>query len=161
MSHSAAKGIAVPKEVRWATVGLFALVALHIFVPIIMELQRGLFVDNFKVLNPTWSQGQVESFVSTLLVSGTVYHLIHVVLFAWLGVMSQKGKNWARIAVTVVLVFGILGTYFSFSSSTPEPGLYKSMNIFSWLVAFTILGLLWIPPSTRQYFAAAKQRKAK
>jgi hypothetical protein len=147
-----AQSRALPQEVRWAVLCLFAHVALHVLVPIMMEFQRDLFVAQFQRMSPGQPPNQVIATVNIVLVAGLIYHLIFGGLFLWLALKIYKGRNWARIVVTVVSVLGSVGTFFSFSSPTPTPELYKTLNIISWLLALATVGLLWLPPRSRAYF---------
>lgn len=141
-----------PTEIKWAMFTLFTHVALHLFVPLLMENQRDMFIAQFQRMSPDQSLSQVTATVNTLLVAGLIYHLIFGMLFTWLALKIRTGRNWARILVSIVLVFGIVGTFFSFSSPTPMPALYKTLNITSWLLAFATLGLLWLPGNAQAYF---------
>ena len=146
----------IPPTVTWAILTLFAHAALHFLVPPIMEIQRNLFVEQFQRMNPGRSASQVAITVKSVLTAGLIYHLIFGILFIWLALKIRAGRNWARIAGSVVLVLGGIGTFFSFSSLTPTPALYKTLNIISWFLALATLGLLWLPRESRAYFTTRK-----
>jgi hypothetical protein len=56
---------------------------------------------------------------SRLLQLSLVYHVVLALLFILLGAMVLRLRNKARIALTLILALGALGTAFSFSSATP------------------------------------------
>ena len=109
-------------------------------------------MDLFQNLINDGSSEQVSRTVNIVLVAGLVYHLLFAVLFLWLAFMLRKRRNWVRVIVTAVVVFGSVGTLYSFSSPTPTPVLYKTLNIISWLLALANVGLLWLPERSRAYF---------
>jgi len=150
------QALPLPQEVAWAALSLFAHVVLHLLVPVIMEIQRDLFVVQFQHMRPGQSPNQVVATVNILLVAGLIYHLGFGALFIWLAIMIRKGRNWARIAVTIVSLVGIAGTFFSFSSPTPMPGLYKTLNMISFLLTLVTIGLLSLPRRSRAYFTMMK-----
>lgn len=143
----------VPQGVAWATLIVVAHGVQHLLVPLLMELQRDLFVAQFQHLNPSQTLDQVVATVNIVLRAGLIYHLILAALFLWLALMIREGRNWARVVVTIVSILGAAGTFFSFSSPTPSPELYKTLNIISWLLASATIGLLWLPQRSRSYFA--------
>ena len=146
----------IPATITWAVLTLIAHAALHFLVPPIMGIQRNLFVAQFQRMSPAQSASQVTITVNSVLIAGLIYHLIFGILFIWLAFKIRAGRNWARIAGSVVLLLGGMGTFISFSSPTPTPAVYKTLNIISWFLALATLGLLWLPRESRAYFTTPK-----
>lgn len=151
---------ALPPTVRWATLSLAAHTVLHLSVPLIMELQRGQFVALFQRLYPGQTLSQITALVGVVLTAGLIYHVLFAVLFSGFALALRSGRRWTRLGVTLVCVLGMLGTVFSFSSPTPTTAVYKTLNLISWLLALTTLGLIWLSPAARVFFARRRQAAA-
>jgi hypothetical protein len=142
--------------VWWAVVVTWAHAALHLVVPPIMLAQRSLFVDQLQRVARQPSDRAVET-VTTLLRASLAYHLVLASLFVILGALIvRRPRNWARLLLTIVLTLGLAGTAFSFSSPTPMPLLYKSLNVLSWLLACAPLAALWACASARAFFRSRR-----
>lgn len=126
--------------------------ALHFVVPAVMAGERRLFVDQFRRLAPEQPSDVTAASVDQLLRASLIYHLALGALFATLVAFIVYRRKWARLLLTIVLTLGIFGTAFSFSSETPAPILYKSLNVISWLLGFGALAFLWAPRSSRDFF---------
>ncbi|WHT22180.1 hypothetical protein N8J89_14260 [Crossiella sp. CA-258035] len=82
---------------------------------------------------------------------GTIYHPISAVLYVWLATVVYRGRNWGRIAITVLLGFQAVGRYFVFLA---YPDLeVRADLVCGWALSAFVLVLLWGP--ARRHFAAA------
>ncbi|MFI9506888.1 hypothetical protein [Nocardia sp. NPDC052566] len=81
---------------------------------------------------------------------GTVYHLISAPLYAALLYYVLRGRNWARITITVLLGCQIAGRGVVWALF-PTAGVHAAL-IAGWALSVAILALLWAPRSTRRYF---------
>lgn len=82
---------------------------------------------------------------------GNIYHPISAVLYVWLAVLVYSGRNWGRIAITVLLGFQAVGRYFVFVS---YPSLEVRADLVTgWALSVVVLCLLWIPAAARGHFA--------
>lgn len=79
---------------------------------------------------------------------GTVYHLIGAPLYAALAVLVLRGRNWARITITVLLGCQMIGRVVVW---VLFPEVHLAL-IAGWALSAVILTLLWIPESARAYF---------
>jgi peptidoglycan/LPS O-acetylase OafA/YrhL len=147
---------ATPQAVRWSATATLVHAALHFVVPPLMAAERRLFVDQFRRMAPQQPSDVAAASVNHLLWASFAYHLALGSLFVALAAFVVYRRNWARVLLTIVLTLGIFGTAFSFSSNTPMPILYKSLNVVSWLLAFGALALLWGPHSSRDFFRSPR-----
>lgn len=138
-----------PRALQWLVAGIVASIALLIALPIVMMIdQDGLraAIDNDTggELDPEWKDWVL---VATI-VYAVVLHLVDVALLLWLVPKVLRGRNWARITLTIYLV---VATFFSLYSATQG-------TMFLWAVIPTdilhvlMIALLWMPASVRRYF---------
>lgn len=142
-----------PRAVRAAVLATSAHAALHLAVPPLMSAQRGAFVEELRTLYPELLPDAAAGAVRQLLLASLVYHLVFAALLAAFAAFTLRARRSARAALTVVLVLGLLGTALSFSSPTPAPILYKSLNAVSWLLGLGAIAFLWAPAPARTFFA--------
>ncbi|PXX65333.1 hypothetical protein DFR70_104396 [Nocardia tenerifensis] len=84
---------------------------------------------------------------------GTVFHLVCAPLYAALVLPVWRGRNWARITITVLLGGQFLGRFVVWALF-PSTGAHLAL-IGGWALSVVVLTLLWAPASTRRYFRAA------
>lgn len=140
-----------PRALRWLLVGVAASIVLLIALPLAMIInQEGLTTaierDTPGTLTPEW--------MSFALVAAIVYaivlHLPNVVLLLWLTPRILRGRRWARLVLTAYL---IIATYFSLYSAS-KGGMFLWAVIPTDTLHILMIGLLWVPPSVRRFFAA-------
>ncbi|QBS41954.1 hypothetical protein [Nocardia sp. CS682] len=85
---------------------------------------------------------------------GTVFHLTHGPIYAALLVPILRGKNWARITITVLLAGQFLGRFVVWVMF-PSTGAHLAL-IGGWALSVVVLTLLWVPGSTRRYFRRSR-----
>jgi hypothetical protein len=89
---------------------------------------------------------------------GTIYHPISAVLYVWLAVAVHSGRNWARIAITVLLAGQAVGRYFIFFA---YPTIEVRADLVSgYALSAVVLALLWIPATVRRHFGGANSAEA-
>ncbi|WP_280446203.1 hypothetical protein [Nocardia brasiliensis] len=81
---------------------------------------------------------------------GTVFHLISAPLYAALLLPVLRGRNWARITITVLLGGQFLGRFVIWILF-PTTGAHLAL-LAGWTLSLIIFALLWTPPSTRHHF---------
>ncbi|MBF6546625.1 hypothetical protein [Nocardia brasiliensis] len=81
---------------------------------------------------------------------GTVFHLISAPLYAALLLPVLRGRNWARITITVLLGGQFLGRFVVWVLF-PTTGAHLAL-LAGWTLSLVIFALLWVPKSTRQHF---------
>ncbi|GAA1551973.1 hypothetical protein [Brevibacterium picturae] len=144
-----------PRPLRWLVVGVVASIALLIALPIVMMIdQAGLRAaieeDTGGGLNPEWKDWVL---VATI-VYAVVLHLIDVALLLWLVPRVLRGRNWARITLTIYLV---VATYFSLYSAA-QGAMFLWAVIPTDILHVLMIGPLWIPASSRQHFKPQTER---
>ncbi|MBF6348555.1 MULTISPECIES: hypothetical protein [Nocardia] len=81
---------------------------------------------------------------------GTVYHLISAPLYAALLVPLLRGRNWARVLVTVLLACQFGGRFVVWLLF---PGTAVHLALLAgWTLSVVVLAALWVPRSARAYF---------
>lgn len=144
--------LSTPKPIKWTVQGLYILVILHLVIPIIMRIkQQSLVADSLK-LNSQLSPAEVTAIVHITIISAAIFHIVFVILYIWLSVMIYKRKNWVRVVLTGVLFVGTLASVVSFMTST----MFRAIIPVTDLIQLVLILLLWIPMSSRDYFAKGK-----
>jgi hypothetical protein len=124
---------AVPPAVVVAAAGIGVHAFNHVTV-VVQDVWRFLETPEAASLNP-----------------GTIYHPISAVLYVWMAAAVHSGRNGARIAITVLLAFQAVGRYFVFFA---YPAIEVRADLVSgYALSAVVLALLWVPASTRRYFA--------
>lgn len=81
---------------------------------------------------------------------GTIYHPVSAVLYAVLAMLIYRGRNWARVVMTVQLAGQAVGRCFVFQAfPTVET---RAELITGWALSAVVLVLLWAPAATRRHF---------
>ncbi|MBF6327665.1 hypothetical protein [Nocardia transvalensis] len=81
---------------------------------------------------------------------GTVYHLISAPLYAAMIIPLLRGRNWARIVMTVLLGSQFAGRFVVWVLY-PSSGVHLAL-VAGWTVSLIVLAALWLPRSARQHF---------
>lgn len=137
-----------PTPLHWLTwCGVVSIVAL-IALPVVMTVDRAGVEATIAQANPDLATEQMTFAWIAALAYTYVLHLANVAVFVWLGWKVLLGRRWARIALTLVLVFVICAAMVSATAG----------SMYLWAVAIghlahsAALALLWIPPSVRAFF---------
>lgn len=113
----------IPISVRVAAVGVGIHAVNHVIVPLIPPVG--------------WNVG-------------TFYHLLMAPVYAALILPLLRGRNWARILITVLLACQFGGRFVVWAM-WPEVGV-QAMLVFGWTLSLIVLTALWIPRSAREHF---------
>lgn len=81
---------------------------------------------------------------------GTVFHLISAPVYAALLLLILRGRNWARITITILLGCQFIGRFVVWILF-PTTGVHLAL-LTGWTLSLAVLALLWIPPATRHHF---------
>ncbi|WP_232236182.1 hypothetical protein [Nocardia sp. BMG51109] len=81
---------------------------------------------------------------------GTVYHLISAPVYAALILPVLRGRNWARVVITVLLGCQFAGRFVVWALF-PEAGVHVAL-VAGWAVSLTVFALLWIPRRAHRHF---------
>ena len=105
--HIEAGHSAIPPQIIWAVRCLIAFVVLNLILIGLLLTHGGEIATTIQQSNPSWSQEQVAAFVSSIVIGGSIVHLIFAALVVWLAFMIRSGRRWARIVVTLVLLLNL------------------------------------------------------
>ncbi|SDN16227.1 hypothetical protein SAMN04489726_5260 [Allokutzneria albata] len=119
------------------------------------EMTAGLreAVQRTNFLQSENQEAFVRSAVSNTLIFATVIVTVIGCAMITFAVMMRRGRNWARIVVTVVAVLGLGGMTTSVNGvvlSSPGP-----LALLTFAVNIAVIVLLYVPASNR-YFARPK-----
>lgn len=137
-----------PREVRVASVGVFVLAGLFALNVIAALSAPDLITETLRTANPTLTEAQVQDAAGAAVVGGAVFGLVVVGLLIWFGVMLRRQRNWARVAVSVLLTIGLL---LNLNTALASVGLVQLFSAVTVLVVGAILFLLWRPASNRYF----------
>ena len=102
------------------------------------------------------SLSQIHSYVTVSIVTIIIVGLVSIALWLWMARMNSGGRNWARIAASVLFALWTFYTYQSIGDTRGAATLVASTIIvlLIWLVGLASLFLLWRPASTLFYKSA-------
>jgi di/tricarboxylate transporter len=131
-----------------ASVGVFVLAGLFALNVIAALSAPDLITETLRTANPTLTEAQVEDAVGAAVVGGAVFGLVVVGLLVWFGVMLRRQRNWARVAVSVLLTIGLL---LNLNTALASVGLVQVFSAVTVLVVGGLLFLLWRPAANRYF----------
>lgn len=145
-----------PAPLRLLLVGVVISIVLLVGLPVLMLINQDELVATIEretagTLSEEWL-GRVVVFV---IIYSIVLHLLDVILLVWLTPKVLRGRQWARITLTVYLAVATAGSLFSATMG----GMYLAVVVPTDLLHVIMVVQLWAPPSVRRFFAA--QRAAK
>ena len=153
----AAGPVSLPGTVNAATIILFVFGGLVILGGIFAAYGGAMIGDASSQLG---SQGAEFSGVSGAgQTAGTIVLILGIVLallgalYIWLGVMARKGKNWARLTVTILLGVGVILNLLNMTQGTAV-----GTTLLSIVIAAIPGVLLWLAPSNEYYARMAEQQ---
>jgi hypothetical protein len=117
---------AVPPQINWAVACIIVLVAEHLFA----------------LATPPYGLGVPQ-----------LFHLSFGGLYAWLAAMVHAGKGWALILLTALLATQSIGRVPVYLAEDRRSArLLRALLVAGFVVTLIAVGLLWLPPSSRDYF---------
>ena len=156
MNRTAAETTPRPAALRWVMILLVALLAVLAVLPVMMAVDSGTTIETILRENPALGPAGLDFAFAATIAYAAVLHLVYGAVAFWLGWKAVRGRRWARVALTVVLV---LATLNSIDSATSGPE-YFWWAIGGDVIHLAIIGLLWIPAPVRAYFAAHRAASA-
>lgn len=140
-----------PGPLRLLLVGVGVSIVLLIGLPILMLVNHSELVATIEretagTLSEEW-MGRVVVFV---MIYSIVLHLLDVILLVWLTPKVLRGRQWARITLTVYLAVATAGSLYSATIG----GMYLAVVIPTDVLHIIMVVLLWAPPSVRRFFVA-------
>ena len=103
--HTTADGREIPRSVRWSVALVWAIVALSV----LNVLLTFVFMDDLvAAAMHSGAAGLTEETARSSITFNGVFGLLFAVLWVMLGVLVRRGTSWARVALTVLAVIGIV-----------------------------------------------------
>jgi hypothetical protein len=146
--------IAVPGALRCVMVALAALVVVLAALPVLMALDPASTVESIARNDPSLGPAELDFALTAAIAYAAILHVIYAAVAVWFGVVSLRGRRWARIALTVLMVAATLNSVDS-ALKGPE---YLWWAIGGDVIHIVVVGLLWIPAPVRGFFAAHRSR---
>lgn len=144
-----------PKALRWLIVGVVASIVLLVALPVAMLIDMDGLVESIMRESPDVASEHLDWVIVIVMVYTIGLHLIDVVLLLWLTPRVLRGRQWARIVLTVYLV---IATFFSIENSAGKGDMFLWVVIPTDLLHIVMITLLWAPRSVRTYFAAHRRQ---
>jgi hypothetical protein len=128
-------------------------------------LNRNDVVNAVRTLNPGFSPSEIDGSVSSIQMIVVGAHLLFGTCTACLAFLIRAGKNWVRIASSVVTSLVILEICYEWSSPTDVPAVLAPnqriyavfVQILMILMVLSCVTLQWLPQASRNFFAAEKR----
>ena len=131
----------MPRSSRLFTVTALVLILLYALVPLMMLMDSSLAETLIMKNRPGLSDSELQFATVAVIIFTTAIHLLFIGLALWLSIMAVRRRNWARTALTAVLV---IATFGSFSSWMAGPPLYPVI-IATTFIHLALIVLLWLP----------------
>lgn len=144
--------VAIPRPLRWVGVALVVLVVILAALPIVMALDPATTAESITRNDPSLTGTRLDFAVTAAIAYGAVVHAVYAAVAVWFGVKTLKGRRWARIALTVLMVAAAANSLDS-ALAGPE---YLWWAIGGDVIHVLVIGLLWAPRSVREFFAARR-----
>jgi hypothetical protein len=126
MTPGLAASTTVPPQINWAVACIIVLVAEHLFA----------------LATPPYGLGVPQ-----------LFHLSFGGLYAWLAAMVHAGKGWALILLTALLATQSIGRVPVYLAENRRYArLLRGLLAAGFVVTLIAVLLLWLPPSSREYF---------
>ncbi|HET7327882.1 MAG TPA: hypothetical protein VFJ14_11435 [Nocardioidaceae bacterium] len=110
------RSVEAPPSIRTAVNIVWGIVAMSV----VSLLLTFVYLDDLvEAASVNLSAEQQDAARTAALVSGVLFAVVFGVLWAVLGLFLGRGKSWARVVLTVLVVIGVLGGLFGFFSSRP------------------------------------------
>ena len=139
-----------PAPLRWLVVGIGASIVLLVVLPVLMLVRREALVASIERTTPGLSPEWMGWVVVFVMVYSVLLHLLLVILLVWLTPKILRGRQWARVTLTVYLVLATAGSLYS----ATQGGMYLAVVIPTDVLHVILALLLWAPPGVRRFFAA-------
>lgn len=143
---------AVPSALRWLTATIGALLVVLAVLPVTMTVNRDGTRESILRNEPSLDPGNLEFAVDAALWYTAVAHVLYGAVAVWLTVKVLRGRTWARVTLTVVMVLASLNSLDS-ASAGPE---YYTAVIAGDVLHVAVIALLWLPRPVRDFFAARR-----
>lgn len=138
----------MPGPLRWMGAAVGVLVLVLLALPVVMSLDRDLVTTSVLRDDPSRSGDELDTAITMVLGYTWALHVVYAAVVVWLSVKTLRGRRWARIALSVLMV---LATANSIESAMAGQEYYWAV-IAGDVLHISVLVLLWVPKSVRAYF---------
>ena len=90
------RAAATPKALTWITLGLAAVVILHLVVPIVMVIERETIAEGIRQANGTLAPDVIDIAVRITLIAGALFHRSAAILIPIVACIHSDGSSWSR-----------------------------------------------------------------
>lgn len=143
----------LPAALRWVRAAFGVLVVVLLALPVLMTVDRDFVTTSVLREDPALSGGQLQFAITASLIFSWGVHVMYAAVGLWFVLKTLAGRQWARIALTILLV---IATANSVDSAMKGPEFYGWV-ISGDILQITIIVLLWAPRTTRAYFARHRE----
>lgn len=143
-----------PRPLRALVLVFGALSVILLALPVVMSVDREFVQSSVLHERPDLNGSELDVAITSTRAFTWLTHVATVLLGAWLVRTVLRGRAWARIALTVLLV---LATANSIDSALTGPQ-YYAWVIGSDLCQLGMLLLLWLPRSVRTYLGRGRRK---
>ena len=152
----------VPTAISWVAFIFLILAALQISVAILFAVHRTEIWDAIETFNPSAAKETLAIIALGTSIGSVIVHVLFAVLYFSLAVFIRRAERWARIVASMLVIVATFGgwlflrvSYQLIPDETPYVMLEQSISS---LLRLTGLWLLWVPKSSRSYFATRRTK---
>ncbi|GAB3407086.1 hypothetical protein [Flindersiella endophytica] len=109
--------------------------------------------ESLKRTKQAVTPANVDGWISNLTMLAVITTILSILLWIGMGLLTSRGKGWARSIATVLAAANVMLTVLNIMSGA-APSVVEWLSV---LVGITAAGLLWAPQS-RRWFASKNQR---
>jgi len=138
-----------PASVKTAINIIWAYIALSVISTLLSFLYLDQIIDDAMAAQPASSAATEEVVRSSVIVGSVVVLVVIVGLSVLLAIFLGKGKNWARIVLTVLVAISLLGGLVGLAGVGGQPIALQVLQVLTLLLAAALVFFLWKKDSSR------------
>jgi len=133
--------LTAPTSVLTATKIMYAGAVASVLHAVVYVATQGADKTAIERRYPHMSAGTVSTLTHITVISGVIVGLLGAVLFTWVARSCQRGRNWARVTATVLVVVGVLAAVYDLVS--PRAAAVTITSFMVCLIGLAAVVLLW------------------
>jgi cytochrome c biogenesis protein CcdA len=152
----------VPTAISCVALIFLVLAALQISVAILFAVHRNEIWDAIETFNPSAAKETLAIIALGTSIGSVIVHVLFAVLYFSLALFIRRAERWARIVASILVIVATFGGWLFLRVSSQlipaeTPYVMLEQSISS-LLRLTGLWLLWVPKSSRSYFATRRRK---
>lgn len=152
----------VPTAISCVAFIFLVLAALQISVAILFAVHRNEIWDAIETFNPSAAKETLAIIALGTSIGSVIVHVLFAVLYFSLALFIRRAERWARIVASILVIVATFGGWLFLRVSSQlipaeTPYVMLEQSISS-LLRLTGLWLLWVPKSSRSYFATRRTK---